>query len=341
MTRTTPPRPADIAAAFPELIPLARTATRLHPRPGSPSPRDSSVGGPLLWPAHEPWPHCDGPHWASDLLPARSPADVRQLRRLEEAARAGLPHTLQEQAEMARIKAGHPTPTGPIAMLALAQLYVHDVPVLRRPGEADLLQVLWCPFDHGEQNMPRTELLWRSSTEVTDVLTPTPEPDAVQYGDYLPEPCPVDSEQIVEYPAAAELDEELRRRVAEWSTRQTAGAGPGGLYDGAQELFYDHELSLAPGWKAGGWAPWSVTDPHPRYCTVCRSRMEPMLTVASYEWQPDGPSWVPYEDRAAAASPTVYPTLANPTRINLAGGYNQQIYSCPASPEHPHATLLQ
>lgn len=177
--------------------------------------------------------------------------------------------------------------------------------------------MLWCPFDHGEQNMPRTELLWQSATEVTDILTPTPEPDAVQYGDYLPEPCHVDPEQIVEYPAAAELDEELRRRVTEWSTRQTAGAGPGGLYDGAQELFYHHELSLAPGWKAGGWAPWSVTDPHPQYCTVCRSRMEPMLTVASYEWQPDGPSWIPYEDRAAAALPTVYPTLANPTRINL------------------------
>ncbi|GAA2485155.1 hypothetical protein GCM10010393_15160 [Streptomyces gobitricini] len=45
--RATPPRPLDVAA-FPQLCPLARPALRLHPRPGSPSPYDSSVGGPLL-----------------------------------------------------------------------------------------------------------------------------------------------------------------------------------------------------------------------------------------------------------------------------------------------------
>ncbi|MFE0320049.1 hypothetical protein ACFW05_28780, partial [Streptomyces albogriseolus] len=45
MNRTTPPRPFDVSALFPQLAPLARTATRLHPRPGSPSPHDSSVGG--------------------------------------------------------------------------------------------------------------------------------------------------------------------------------------------------------------------------------------------------------------------------------------------------------
>lgn len=60
--RTTPPRAVDVTAVFPELTPLARTATRLHPRPGIPTPYDSSVGGPLLWPADEPWPHCDALH---------------------------------------------------------------------------------------------------------------------------------------------------------------------------------------------------------------------------------------------------------------------------------------
>ncbi|WP_374213271.1 hypothetical protein [Streptomyces sp. G1] len=57
-----PPRPYDAVELFPQLAPLARTATRLHPRPGSPTPHDSSIGGPLLWPAEEPWPHCDDPH---------------------------------------------------------------------------------------------------------------------------------------------------------------------------------------------------------------------------------------------------------------------------------------
>ncbi|WP_329201420.1 MULTISPECIES: hypothetical protein [unclassified Streptomyces] len=57
-TRTTPPRPVDVAAVFPALAPLARQAVRLHPRPGSPTVHDSSIGGPLLWPAQEPWLYC-------------------------------------------------------------------------------------------------------------------------------------------------------------------------------------------------------------------------------------------------------------------------------------------
>lgn len=61
-TRTTPPRPFDVTAVLPDLAPLARTATRLHPRPGTPSVHDSSIGGPLLWPARQPWPHCDRWH---------------------------------------------------------------------------------------------------------------------------------------------------------------------------------------------------------------------------------------------------------------------------------------
>lgn len=49
LVRTTPPRPVEVTELFPELAPLARPAIRLHPRPGSPSVKDSSVGGPLLW----------------------------------------------------------------------------------------------------------------------------------------------------------------------------------------------------------------------------------------------------------------------------------------------------
>ncbi|MEV0041595.1 hypothetical protein AB0H70_37525, partial [Streptomyces sp. NPDC050804] len=81
MSRTTPPRPFDVTALFPQLAPLARTATRLHPRPGAPSPHDSSVGGPLLWPADEPWPHCEGPHEWDRVNAPLSPEDVRLWRR--------------------------------------------------------------------------------------------------------------------------------------------------------------------------------------------------------------------------------------------------------------------
>ncbi|MFF6837120.1 hypothetical protein ACFY84_35905, partial [Streptomyces sp. NPDC012438] len=79
--RTTPPRPVEVTAVFPELVPLARPAIRLHPRPGSPSVSDSSVGGPLLWPADEPWPHCEDVHLHVDTGFRQSPTEVR-LRRI-------------------------------------------------------------------------------------------------------------------------------------------------------------------------------------------------------------------------------------------------------------------
>ncbi|MEE1782085.1 DUF1963 domain-containing protein [Streptomyces sp. SP17BM10] len=48
----------DVEELFPELAPFRRETVRLHPRSGRPTCRDSSVGGPLLWPAREPWPQC-------------------------------------------------------------------------------------------------------------------------------------------------------------------------------------------------------------------------------------------------------------------------------------------
>ncbi|GLW89746.1 hypothetical protein [Actinokineospora globicatena] len=38
-----------------------RTATRMHPSAGAPTSADSHIGGPMRWPADEPWPHCVDP----------------------------------------------------------------------------------------------------------------------------------------------------------------------------------------------------------------------------------------------------------------------------------------
>ncbi|MFR9722336.1 hypothetical protein ACL02R_03040 [Streptomyces sp. MS19] len=112
--RTTPPRPADVTAIVPQLAPLARTATRLHPRPGSPSPRDSSVGGPLLWPADEPWPHCDGPHeWDGVNVPVTPEGERR--RRLRRAAEAnGTPPDAPDGKAAGRTGADPRWPDGPV-----------------------------------------------------------------------------------------------------------------------------------------------------------------------------------------------------------------------------------
>lgn len=63
-----PDRPSaeQIVAAVPGLAPYARPAVILEPTPGKPGVRESSIGGPLLWPADEPWPHCAVADEASD-----------------------------------------------------------------------------------------------------------------------------------------------------------------------------------------------------------------------------------------------------------------------------------
>ncbi|MGY3683411.1 hypothetical protein [Streptomyces sp. TE33382] len=55
----------------------------------------------------------------------------------------------------------------------------------------------------------------------------------------------------------------------------------------------DAALSLAPGWKAGGWDSWSVTDLQRQYCD-CGRELRLMLTIDSSEW--GGAGWWPRED---------------------------------------------
>lgn len=58
---STRPSVDAILAAVPGLAPYARPAVVLHPTQGAPGLHESSVAGPLLWPADEPWPHCSVP----------------------------------------------------------------------------------------------------------------------------------------------------------------------------------------------------------------------------------------------------------------------------------------
>lgn len=62
MPHTTRPPIVDITEDIPGLAAYARTAVRLHPRRGNPRVGDSHIGGPMLWPAAEPWPLCHELH---------------------------------------------------------------------------------------------------------------------------------------------------------------------------------------------------------------------------------------------------------------------------------------
>ncbi len=337
---TTPPRPFDVTTVFPDLAPLARAATRLHPRPGSPSPQDSSIGGPLLWPADEPWPHCDEPHVVDGVNPALSPAEVRLERRIRAASR-GRTLTPEERETLERIRPPQEYPVtvaiapyeGSIAMLPVAQLYAHDVPDLHTPEGADLLQVLWCPFDHSA-GMPKTALFWRSAATVTDILATPPEPPAVQFDGYVPAPCLLNPEQVTEYPDHRDLSKELREQIGDWSLWQAAETDVDSAYASYPHEFYNLELSVAPGWRVGGWPGWGAIDPHPLLCPTCGSDMDALLTIATFETG-DGKSWLPHQE------PAHEPSIGfNHTEVQIGSGYNQQVYVCATAPEHAHTDLM-
>ncbi|MFJ4204966.1 hypothetical protein ACIP2Y_35780 [Streptomyces sviceus] len=347
--RTTPPRPFDVTALFPQLAPLARTATRLHPRPGAPSAHDSSVGGPLLWPADEPWPYCDQRHDSRASLRILSPSDVRLLRRDRAAAAERLRRdpeapewTPEETAACKRIKGGRPWFDGPIPLLPVAQLYARDVP-FPCPPDADLLQVLWCPFDHDEAGAPypRTVLFWRSSDTVTDVLDAPPEPPVIQSDHYLPEPCLLAPEQVTEFPNPRDLSEELQDQLNDESRWETIDPARYNSYADDPGELYLNNLCHAPGWKTGGWTHWNVTDPRPLPCPECGTEAVPLLTIASSEWDGGSGTWIAEEEQIPQPPRPLGEPDGNFTKIDITGGNDLQLHVCPKSPDHPHIALVQ
>jgi len=328
MARTTPPRRVDIAAVFPELALLARQTVRLHPRLGAPTAHDSSVGGPLLWPAGEPWPACGGPH-PEDELPV-SPADVRLRRELRKTGWAGMSPTAEERAAVDATYEGHPWSREPNAMLPVAQLYARDIPGLPCPAGADLLQVLWCPLEHDPEWMPTARVVWRASVEAGELLTEPPQPaDMSRHGDYVPERCVLHPEVVTEYPAPLELERSMAERIKDWCEREFTGTDS--KYRDAKEFraYYQYELSVAPGWKVGGWGPWSFRDPSVMQCTTCESVMMPLLTISSGAL--DGNSWDPIEDRG----------VDEDLGVVIGRAYDMQLYYCPLSFDHPYLEVMQ
>jgi len=101
-------------------------------------------------------------------------------------------------------------------LLALAQLRADDVPDLPRPDGVDLLQVLWCPFEHSLEPLtgPAVRQIWRRQEE-SPTFCSTPSGEVGDEG-YIPTPCRLHPEQIVEYPFPQELPQDLQERLDGW-----------------------------------------------------------------------------------------------------------------------------
>ncbi|MEY9855879.1 hypothetical protein ABH935_001483 [Catenulispora sp. GAS73] len=327
MARTTPARPLDIEAVFPQLSEFRATATRLHPRPAVVDASQSSVGGPLLWPADEAWPTCPQEHRYGR---AALISEIRERRRLladawtrvpAPGARQGPDEAEQELLRtLGRKSVKAPETEHYRSLLPLAQVYARDVPDLPWPDDADLLQLLWCPYDaHGATGYePLLTVVWRRAEDVGDVLREPPLPVAVGYEGYVAEPCALNPERVTEHQDIELLPDRLRDRLEDWED-----------WDDDDAPRYSTDLSVAPGWKTGGFAAWPVTGPARLLCE-CGDPMSLLVRIASSEWDGGTMSWIPLEDRATADA---YDASV-PTQVVVGRGGSLNVFVCDKDVRH-------
>jgi hypothetical protein len=237
--RTTQPPSHDVAEAFPELADLARTTVRLHPRrEDEPAVDASKLGGRMRWPTDVPWPRCDLGHQRWDAFNTIDPPDHRPY-------------------------------------VHVLQLCKSDVPELPFPSGTDVFQLLWCPSDHDDPlYVAAVRVFWWRASELVDTIAPGPEPSG-NVSQYLPRPCALHPERVVEYPHLGELPDSLRERIDAWGAELGAHA------------LYQYLLSSAPGTKVGGHPNW-LQDAEPQTCAAGHP-MEHLLTISDTEF--DGGTW--------------------------------------------------
>ena len=177
MTFATPEAPVNVEAAFPEFVGRARTTVRLHPRSGSPGPEDSSLGGPLLWPADEPWPVCVSSDHEEIGEPVPTMVAVLQI-----FARDVPELPLPDRTDL------------------LQELWC---PGLHEDGYWPLPVVRWRNASSVAFPLLEAPAVDPDAAEVND--------------EYVPEPCLLSPERTSEYPGGWELDKELRERVSGWA----------------------------------------------------------------------------------------------------------------------------
>ncbi|MEU7069999.1 hypothetical protein AB0B30_04455 [Streptomyces narbonensis] len=317
--RPTPTQgvPASLAA-------YARPATLLRPTAGDPGPRDSSVGGPMLWPADEPWPVCRAPHVVRKR--ERLSEGDRELwqeydRRMKARRRARTPGasvmTEEEDAARTRIMDGAAAldlktwerirtvsehPRTPAPMIPVLQLRTQDVPDLPVPEGTDLLQLLWCPDEHAEPPGqprywgPNAELRYRASESVDEPVGP-PRPARAK-DVYTPRPCVLAPIRVVDLPEEGDLPAEIVETAHAWAE--------------ARGVAYARRLACLPGWKAGGWPSWHLTD-LVRIDCACGARMRLLLTLDS----------------------------GGDPRLNMGRSGELRVFTCPEDLTHPFRLGMQ
>jgi hypothetical protein len=172
-----------------------------------------------------------------------------------------------------------------IPYVGVLQLRKDDFPERPFPDGADLFQLLWCPRDH--EMWIRPAAFWRRMPAPSEQRPADPLPEDQAFLSYVPVPCLLMPERVVEYPCqglTAETEQKLRDHFQ-------GQPFPPRVSDGYE--FYLRQLSVCPGSKIGGYVAWLQGDETPT-CT-CGRPMGHLLTLASEEIS-EG-RWLPEEER--------------------------------------------
>jgi len=336
----TPDKPVDAAELFPFLAGRQRIATRLHPRRGTPSRTESSMGGDLLWPDSEPWPVCTRDH-RHELM-------------------SGVPDDMADW-----LLAGREFSDEPMPMVPILQLRRPDVARLPWRDDEDLFQLLWCPACENAEH-PSLAARWRVSAAVAGHAldrTPVTDRGTIEHwkryasDDLIPVPCRLEPEEIVDYPSLWELAEDEQKTIRDREARGGYDEDldnawspfvdePGDI----SRLVYRFHLGSAPGTKVGGWPDW-IQGPWWPGCDFGH-RMEHLLTIASWEF--DGETWktwMPLAEREVLraraaelgeeAQTWMLTGDAHELGITLGDAGDLYVYTCTQCPDRPVLGYMQ
>jgi hypothetical protein len=231
-------------------------------------------------------------------------------------------------------------PAHEIPFVSVLQLCAADFPEMPFPPGADLFQVLWCPREHADvphcllQPDPMywadPHFFWRNRMEITRPRSDNPPPREAYY-EYVPLPCRLLPERVIEYPSIYELPQDLVDRIYNWQDHNLSE-------EGTHRCSYEGELSVALGTKVGGYLQW-IQDPWIPTCT-CGTLMEHLLTMATVEWNGlIDRSWTPVEEHKILASfPATWEGEDDrwaiqeafwiPTGLNLGDAGNMHLFVC-------------
>jgi hypothetical protein len=185
---------------------------------------------------------------------------------------------------------------------------------------------------------------WRTASRVLDPRPANPPPTDAYY-EYVPFPCRLLPERVIEYPSVYELPDELVERIYEWEGQHLSEKG--------EHLWeYESDLSVCEGSKIGGyvrviqslWVPGCE----------CGEEMEHLLTVESMEWNGVvDQRWTPLEEQALfAPAPArwedwdekdreIQRALWNPTGLMLGDAGHMQLFVCRRCPGWPITPTIE